>query len=387
MENKQLSERLVNYDLLRIIAAFLVVMLHLSVQYINKCPASFDEYVQWQQAIKLSTLSRLGVPIFIMLSGAFLLREEKNISLIHIFKRYIPKLILIYVFWSFFYSLAEQDFFESVSIVGFSDSWSMVNWNKFWIYFAKGHYHMWYLYMLAGLYLLTPLLKHISAQAPKNQIIYFVFLCVLITSITKLNQELWDINLLHVILSKLSISFFFGYIGYFMAGYLFSKYTPNWIVSIIIFFIGIFCFRFTYQETWLLNPMFGFDKPNLVFFSNYSPTVFLMSFSLFLFMTKLKFINNCNVNYGKIIWINLKKLITLLPKYMLVVYLVHPFIIKQCREASLLLSNESSWTLPKNTFIVFSISLIVSIVLIEAYQLALRIAFRLIRLVFKASKC
>ncbi|QHI72098.1 acyltransferase [Aminipila terrae] len=374
MERKHSPERLINYDILRILAAYLIVMLHLSVQYINKAPASVEEYLLWQQGVKFGALSRVGVPIFVMLSGAFLLRPEKNISLETIFKKYLPKLIAIFLFWSFFYSLAEQGFFEHIIKYGFSHSWNAINWTKFWYYFAQGHYHMWYLYMLAGLYLITPLIKHITAQASKSQLIYFVVLCVLITSVTKLNEDLWHISILHMILDKLSLSFFLGYIGYFVAGYLLSIYTPGWRISAFLFILGVFSLRFTYQETWSLNPMFGFNEPNLIYFSNYSPTVFFMSFAVFLIAAKLGFIK---------LWKPLRPLADQLPKYMLAVYLVHPFIIDQCRRAAILLPAKSAWSLPQNAFIIFIISLIVSIILMQIYWLVIRI----IQLVFRTARC
>lgn len=374
METKHLSGRLVNYDILRILAAYLIVMLHLSVQYINKAPVSVDEYLQWQQAVKLATVSRVGVPIFVMLSGAFLLRPDREISLIMIFKKYLPKLVAIFVFWSFFYSLAEQNFFEILITSGLSDSWDKINWNKFWLYFAQGHYHMWYLYMLAGLYLITPLIKHITAQASKPQLIYFVVLCVLITSVTKLNQELWNIPVLDMLLDKLSLSFFLGYIGYYVAGYLLSTYTPGWRISTAVFILGILSLRFTYQETWALNPMFGFQHPNLIYFSNYSPTVFFMSFAVFLLAAKLSFIKP---------WKPLEILAGHLPQYMLVVYLVHPFIIQQCRAAAILLPTESAWSLPQNAFIVYIISLAVSVLIMQVYHLV----FGIPKLVFRTGRC
>ncbi len=374
MEAKHLSERLIHYDILRILAAYLIVMLHLSVQYINKAPASVEEYLQWQQAVKLGTAARVGVPIFVMLSGAFLLHPDKQIPLSAIFKKYLPKLAVLFVFWSFFYALTEQNFFAHSGRIGLSQSWQEINWSKFWPYFAQGHYHMWYLYMLAGLYLLTPLLKHITAQASKAQMTYFVILCVLMTSVTKLNTDLWHLSVLGAILDKLSLSFFLGYIGYFAAGFLLSFYTPGWRASLVVFALGLLSFRFTYEETWKLNPMFGFDTPNLLYFSNYSPTVFLMSFALFLLFAKLGFIK---------LWKPFQMLLLPLPKYMLAVYLVHPFLIDLCRDTSVLLPAQSAWSLPGNAFIIFILSFVVSMVLMQVYWLLLRG----IRLVFRTAKC
>lgn len=381
MESKEIQEeqvnrekRLLHYDMLRILAAYLIVVLHLSVQYINKAPDSVEGYLQWQQAVKFSAASRVGVPLFVMLSGAFLLHPNKSVAISAIFKKYLPKLLIIFVFWSFFYSLAEQDFFYHLPAWGLSRSWQKVDWDVFWPYFIQGHYHMWYLYMLAGLYLITPLLKQITAQASRVQISYFVFLCVLITSIAKLNEGIWHQEMVDLLFDKLSLSFFMGYTGYFIAGFLFRYYQFSWKTCLVIFFLGLAAFRFTYVETWQMNPMFGFLEPNLTYFSNYSPTVFLMSFGIFLLTAKLGFLK---------LWRPIQLVIAHLPPYLLTVYLIHPFVIGWCRRMGLLLATDQARSLMVNGAIVFALSLGASIILVQIYRLLLG----LIHLVFRAFKC
>ncbi|QIB68140.1 acyltransferase family protein [Aminipila butyrica] len=368
------EKRLLHYDILRILAAYLIVMLHLSVQYINKAPDSVEGYLQWQQAVKFSAASRVGVPLFVMLSGAFLLHSDKEVSLSAIFKKYLPKLIIIFVCWSFFYSLAEQNFFYHVPQWGFSRSWQAVEWKVFWPYFIQGHYHMWYLYMLAGLYLITPLLKHIAAQASRTQLIYFVLMCVLVTAVTKMNEVLWHLKIVDMFLEKLSLGFFLGYIGYFLAGFLFRQHRFGWKLSLVVFALALEAFRFTYQETWRMNPMFGFREPSLIYFSNYSPTIFFMSFGVFLLFAKLDFLKPPKpIQQG----------IACLPQYLLTVYLLHPFIIDWCRRLDWLFPTVQANSLPINGVIVFAVSLGVSIILVQLYRLPVR----LIRLVFRTPKC
>jgi surface polysaccharide O-acyltransferase-like enzyme len=417
-----MRNRLVHYDLLRIFAAYLIIMLHLSVSYIYPPPESFQAYTQWEYAIAFSAFSRVGVPIFIMLSGLFLLNPYKKISVSMIFIKYLPKVILIFIFWSFFYAFEEQDFFrlfsESASnpaVIGsgfsalstrFSLCFDTLDHDFFWHAVVKGHYHMWYLYMLAGLYLITPLLRVFAAHATKQQFVYFITLCMGITFITKFNDTLWRIKLLSEALDTLALTFVFGYIGYFLAGYFldtlftgsskinilkclrnkplqFALQSPKdyywhltkYIVTVwdkraaFIYALGLASFVFTTHWTTLVNPMFGFKKPELLLFSNYSPTVFLMSFAVFAVAAKAK-----NVKFPKLLRVLAKKL----PQYMLLVYMIHPFIISETRKQGVLTAHDFALSLPLNAFFIFLISLAVSIVILQAYHLICRIfTFRL----------
>lgn len=71
------NERESNYDLLRILSAFAVVMLLVSVVFLKfndiKAPSNCSLSV-----IVLNTLTRFAVPCFFMTSGAFILADEKN---------------------------------------------------------------------------------------------------------------------------------------------------------------------------------------------------------------------------------------------------------------------------------------------------------------------
>jgi len=397
-----MRNRLVNYDLLRIFAAYLIVMLHLSVQYIHQAPASYEAYIQWKSAIAFSAFSRIGVPIFIMLSGLFLLNPNKNISILSIFTKYLPKIVLIFLFWTFFYAFAEQDFYRQLfeSDFQFQNCWAAMDHTLFWHSVLRGNYHMWYLYMLAGLYLITPFVRIIAAHATTRQFVYFTVLCMGITFVTKFNEDEWHIKPIAQVLDTLSLTFVFGYVGYFLAGFFLDKlfgeslfmksfscfkqplhfalksqkeyywrtlkYISNAINKqvIVVYILGIAAFIFTVLWTIQANPMFGFRVPELILFSNYSPTIFLMSFAVFTFIARWK-----DIRFPKVLRIMAKRL----PQYMLLVYMLHPFIIVETRRSSILMETSTALSLPVNAFIIFLISLFVSILLKQSYKILLRV--------------
>ena len=72
VSSKTDKKRLIHYDLLRIFAAFSVVMLHSAAQFWY----SLDIYsTEWLIANSYDALFRFGVPIFVMISGALFLLD------------------------------------------------------------------------------------------------------------------------------------------------------------------------------------------------------------------------------------------------------------------------------------------------------------------------
>lgn len=82
MQKNILTDRQTNFDLLRIICTIAVVMIHVSGFYKAAITDEgvFDEkYLRHVPTIVIyNTLSRFAVPCFMMLSGAFLLANDKN---------------------------------------------------------------------------------------------------------------------------------------------------------------------------------------------------------------------------------------------------------------------------------------------------------------------
>ena len=77
MANSNNKERIIHYDLLRIVAAFSVVMLHSTAQYWY----TLDIYSsEWIIANTYDAIFRFGVPIFVMMSGALLLNPGYELN-------------------------------------------------------------------------------------------------------------------------------------------------------------------------------------------------------------------------------------------------------------------------------------------------------------------
>ena len=120
MENS--NKRIVYADLLRIIATFAVIVLHVSASKWYDTPV---KDFNWQIYNLYDSLVRWAVPIFVMLSGMFFLNPEKFIPTSNIIKKYIFRILLAIIVWGLFYQAYEiigKFIFKNESIT-FKISW------------------------------------------------------------------------------------------------------------------------------------------------------------------------------------------------------------------------------------------------------------------------
>ena len=182
---------------MRIIAICAVVLVHISADYVKSYPNNSLEYISNNL---LCSLTRFAVPIFLMISGALMLNENKKISnkkIIHAAVHFFSLLVI----WNIFYSVAYQIikpfiFKEDISL--YAVVYEML----------KGHYHMWYLYVLIGLYLITPILRTFIRRDNLPLIkAYLIFSLVVCFGRAFVNKIL---NF-HTVHKNLSINFIFNF--------------------------------------------------------------------------------------------------------------------------------------------------------------------------------
>lgn len=218
-KNTESSSKLLWIEELRILAAFAVVLLHVASKKIKSAPLLYEDCYIWLSLYH--TITRFGLLCFVMITGALLLRPEKELTIPVIFKKYISKILLLFGTWSVVYVIAEYaDDWRNGTGPSASDVF-----NKF----ITGHYHMGYLYMLIGLYLITPLLREITKK--KELVEYFLILNVifyLIPSSLKLWSPVSGI-LQTVINSKMMFHMVGGYTWcYLMGHYLVTYELKKW---------------------------------------------------------------------------------------------------------------------------------------------------------------
>lgn len=96
----QKPNRILYLDILRFIAIFGVVLLHVSDDGFLRGV----DTEEWVPSLVYVTLSHWILPMFVMISGALFLNPKKNVSKRDLFTKYILRLVLAYVFWVIAYT-------------------------------------------------------------------------------------------------------------------------------------------------------------------------------------------------------------------------------------------------------------------------------------------
>lgn len=125
-------------DLLRVYAAFVVVMLHVAAQ------GFYVIQPYWKTAVVYNAVGRVAVPLFFMISGAVMLPREE--SLRETGRRIFRRILCPYVAWSVIYSL----YSGSLSDGG-------IVWSN--IFLQAPFFHLPFMFQLLMLYLALPLLR------------------------------------------------------------------------------------------------------------------------------------------------------------------------------------------------------------------------------------
>lgn len=162
------QERMIHIDCLRILACFSVLMLHSAAQHWYGLPVSSTD---WLVINSYDAVVRFGVPIFVMISGALFLVPSKEIKIRTLYTHNIFRLVVLYFVWSAVYGLFDCRGYD----------WSTLKIGDILIEIYNGRYHLWYLPMLIGIYMLLPVLKKWVAHASQKEIQYFLLLFLIFT--------------------------------------------------------------------------------------------------------------------------------------------------------------------------------------------------------------
>ena len=206
------KNRLLLLDLLRIIACFLIVLMHSPMPTVAE--NSF-----FVTAISFFTEPAIG--LFFIVSGALLL-PVKSSSFSFLTKRFIrigvPLIIwtIFFIFLKIYNSESEINILSSIFSFPFSN---------------QGHGVFWFLYTILGLYLLSPIISSWLKNASKRELEFYLLI--------------WGITLCYTILesfittneSTTGILYYFsGYAGYYILGYYLKNYSGNLLLAISSFF-------------------------------------------------------------------------------------------------------------------------------------------------------
>ncbi len=151
-------------DFLRVMAIVMVVVAHCCDNYTAMYGINDADYTL---GAFIGSLMRPCVPLFAMMSGVLLFPVKQNLSLTSFYKKRIGRIILPLIFWSLMLPMANFLAFNYVwtepanlSLVGPYTVETLINRLYTWIFnFNYDTTPLWYVYMLAGIYLVIPIVS------------------------------------------------------------------------------------------------------------------------------------------------------------------------------------------------------------------------------------
>lgn len=190
-------------DLIRAIAIVFVVVVHICSEYLGKGSALGS--AGWWFANIFETIAKVAVPLFVMLSGSLLLDPQKDYTLNEFYKRRFSTIGIPLLFWPLFYYFSLHFLTRpTITLTGFMNDYIFLNM----------FYHLYFLYIIAGLYLIAPFLRrmlsHLNPYEKKVLVSGALLLSLLITPLVYFTQN--TINYWSI------FTVFIPFIGYFLAG-------------------------------------------------------------------------------------------------------------------------------------------------------------------------
>ncbi len=240
-------------DILKILSALFVIMIH----------AASNLYGH----IFFNSLARFSVPIFVLISGHYMLFQREN--LISIWKRCIRILMTMFV-WSGLF-LLYQLFAEHLRL---ENGMSLIK------YLLTEPSHLWYCYAIFALYLFTPIFSVFCHSANRRELEYALALTFFFGSIVNLLLRCGMFPMLSIILDRMKLDSTLGFVFLYLAGYYLRVYDLSLPCRKCFYALGILGFSVTYFGTVLRSSRVGvLDE---LFFSFFSPNVIASSLAIYI---------------------------------------------------------------------------------------------------------
>lgn len=258
-------------------------MIHVSTQYWNIIDINNSE---WIVLTVYNCASRWAVPIFVMVTGVLLGNPKKSLDTEKL-KQKILHIICCFLFWSIVYTALSN---MPKILTGRKQSLiSIIS------EILTGHFHLWYCYMLIGLYLIIPFLKEIIAN--EKLLKYFLSLSFIFTFFISPMTEYFELGFVNNVFSKMEWHFTLGYSAYFVMGYFIMKCDISKRMQKIIRIVGLISMGITILVTIWGSYVKGEAWGVIHYFQ---PNIMLISVTLFIFFKyKEKSVCSLKKNYSK----------------------------------------------------------------------------------------
>lgn len=296
-------EHLVWCDVIRFLAFFFLLCCHgadpfyASAAYASSGQVVEQDLVMW--GVRWGSLVRPCVPLFVMLTGVLLLPIRQTTT--QFYERRIPRVLIPFLIWSVAYNMTPW----VTGLLGFDSSvvYKLFSWapddSQLWSdgllkvisiphTFTFLACHMWYIYMLIGLYLFMPIFSAWVERASKGEMKTFLILWGVSTTVPYISNYVSHYCFGTCEWNSFGLFYYFaGFNGYLLLGHYIHRYVnlslgKTLSLAIPLILVGYFITHEGY--TWIMNMP---DKtPEMVelFWTYCTPNVAMMTAGWFLIM-------------------------------------------------------------------------------------------------------
>lgn len=250
----------------RALAACAVVQMHTNGAYLFEFDAARPADPLFVTADIFYSLLRWATPFFIMISGAMLIRPHSAETTETFLLKRLQRVVAPFALWGVVYLIYPIRF---DIINGTPIDWSRV-WNA--LFYEDIYFHLWFIPMITGMYLLTPVLRVFTRTASRRELEYL--LAVIFIS-----------NAGHHFLPNMLVIKHFswlGYLGYYLLGYYLHTYSIALSWKKILYPLAFLMPVLNALGTWWLTVQKGqYDEKLFVYAS---PTVLITTAALYLYL-------------------------------------------------------------------------------------------------------
>lgn len=223
--------RIIYLDLLRIVATGAMIMLHVAASCMGAVPVDSAQFAVFNF---YDSIVRFCVPVFVMISGVLFMNPDWKISVRDLYRVNIRRIAISFIFWSLVY--VAYTIVTDVVLDGQPpDGDKAEQLGKDFVY---GHYHMWFLYMIIGLYIMTPILRKIAEDRKIEK--YFILMSVIFCFGANLLKFLPRFGTgVEEVMSDLNPALVLGFSGYYLAGDYIHRYGIPAPLRCLVYLLGI----------------------------------------------------------------------------------------------------------------------------------------------------
>lgn len=341
------AERKTYLDHIRIMASFFVIAIHVVSFFLNHRSVKFGS-AAWNIGMIMDNFIRVAVPLYVMISGALFLDENRKVTTKKLLKNNVLRMVVIFIFWAFAYKIG-------LVLTSGNITWKAIGDSLLELCKGDFHYHLWYLPMLIGLYLITPLLRKVCKKENKQLVEYFLVIFFIFTGLIRFlaSKNFGETtNAIFDFANQLTPDIFVNYIGVYVLGWYLATFDHSKKFKVTVIAVGFSLYVLGAGAD--LAYSYGLGKPAVFSSDNLGIFKLLPAAAIFLSFRYSKFANKEN------------KFIKYVSGCTFGVYLVHAFvrnfIFDLCGENMKLLC-ETGWSvllIPVYTIIIFAISFAVS---------------------------